>query len=284
MTIRIDVQDLSPSTAEAESAAYRLSYHADGNYYSHPIDEGETSIGSSALCDIAIQAAGVRGRHACLKRHVNRLFIRNLGKGKVRLHGKEIEDTMPLSIGEPFTLGSVTAVAECLLPHDRQAAVQIEQAQLTSLLGSQDPKAPALAARQLNHLNEFLDQLLRDEKPPAGELLSDVMQQSFAPTSAVLLCRQGHDDWAVLTELGPEGILLFNDPARADQCTNFYVNDGENEYRLLIQFPDEEDQPWRNEFCRLILSLTALYRESRITRKSEAKDPKSKIQNLKSKI
>jgi hypothetical protein len=284
MTIRIDVQDLSPSTTEAESASYRLSYYTDGKYYSHPIDEGETSIGSSSLCDIAIQGAGVRGRHACLKRHGNKIFIRNLGKGKVRLHGKEIEDTSPLSIGEPFTLGSVTAVAECILPPDRQAAFQLEQAQLSSLLGSEDHKVPELAARQLARLNELLDQLLRSEKPPAEVLLSDVIQQSFAPTSAVLLCRQGHDDWAALTELGPEGILLFNDQARTGKGSRFSLSFGENEYRLFVQFPDEEEQPWRNEFCRLVLSLTALYREGRITGKSKTLDPRSKIQNLKSKI
>lgn len=284
MNIRIDVQDLPPPAEEAESAAYQLSCYADGKYYSHPIDEGETSIGSSSLCAISIKAAGVRGRHACLKRHGNKLFIRNLGKGKVRLHGKEIEDTSPLSIGEPFTLGSVTAVAECILPPDRQAAVQIEPAEITSLLGGEDHKVSELAAHQLNRLNEILDQLLRNEKPPAGELLTDVMQQSFAPTSAVLLCRQGHDDWAVLTELGQEGILLFNDSAMADRCKSFYLNNGENEYRLLIQFPDEEDQPWRNEFCRLILFLTALYREGRITHKPETIDPESEVQSLKSKV
>lgn len=274
MNIRIDVQDLPPPAEEAESATYRLSYYADGKYYSRPINEGETSIGSSPLCDITIQAPGVRSRHACLKRHGNKLFIRNLGKGKVRLHGKAIEDTTPLSIAEPFTVGSVTAAAERILSPDRQAAVQIEQAQLSSLLGSQDYKVPELAARQLNRLNELLEQLLRNEKPPAGELLSDVMQQSFAPTSAVLLCRQGHDDWAVLSELGQEGILLLNDPAKADQCTNFHLSTGEIEYRLLVQFPDEDDQPWRNEFCRLLLSLTVLCREGRLIQKFEAMDPK----------
>jgi DNA-binding NtrC family response regulator len=284
MTIRIDLQDLPPSTAEAESATYRLSYHADSKYYSHPINEGETSIGSSSLCDISIQAPGVCGRHACLKRHGNKIFIRNLGKGKVRLHGKEIEDITPLSMGEPFILGSVSAVAECILPLDRQAAVQIEQAQLTSLLGSEDHKVPVLAARQLNRLNELLEQLLRNEKPPAVELLSDVLQNCFSPTSAVLLCRRHHDDWAVLTELGPEGIRLFKDQARTDQCTSFHLSTGEIEYRLLIQFPDEEEQPWRNEFCRLILSLTALCREGRLTGKSEAIDPESQIPNPKSQI
>lgn len=276
MTLRIDVNDLSPPAEETESAAYRLSFHADGKYYSHSIYEGETSIGSSSLCDIAIQAPGVRGRHACLKRQGNRIFIRSSGKGKVRLHGKEIKDTSPLTIGEPFILGSVTAVAESILPPDRQAAVQIEAAKLTSLFGSEDYKVPELAARQLNRLNEFLDQLLRNQKSSAGELLSDVLQHSFAPTASVLLYREGNDDWAVLAELGQEGIRLFNDPVKAGPCSSFHLNTGKSEYRLLVQFPDDEEQPWRSEFCRLILSLTALYRESRITRKSKATNQKSK--------
>ena len=33
----------------------------------------------------------------CLKRHGKKLFIRNLGQGRVRIHGKQIEDTTPLA-------------------------------------------------------------------------------------------------------------------------------------------------------------------------------------------
>lgn len=273
--LKIDVTDLKPSAEDAELITYRLSYHVEGNYCSHPVSEGENSIGSSPLCDISIQAPGVYGQHACLKRNGRKLFIRNTGKGGVQLHGREIEDATLLAVGESFTIGSISAVVECVLPGDQQAAVKIDQTGIASLLGNQNGSILDLTARHLNRLNEFLGLLMRENKPTAGEALSDLLQSCFSPTSAVLLRRKSNDDWTALMELGAEGIHLLEKAANPDSHNMFRCHLSETEYRLLIRFQDKEEQPWRNEFCRLLLHITALSREGRLNPAS-CYDPVSK--------
>lgn len=274
MTIRIDVNDLPPSQKDSESADYRLSCFIDGEHFNYSLAEGENHIGSSALCAIAIRANGVRGRHACVKRHGGRLFLRSLGGGRVLLHGKAVEHPAPLSFGEPFTFGSVTAVAECILPPDRQVAVAIESDGVRSLLADHDSAMPEVAARQLDYISDILLRVQDAEAPVAGTPFLDVLQKCFAPTACLLIRRRDGEDGVVVSERGNEAALLLKDPSRRLQCERFERVVGTDEYRLFAEFPDAEAHPWRSAFCRLVLALTAATREESAPRSRGFQDPK----------
>ena len=258
MTLRIDVPDLPPSQKDGEAAVYRLSCLVGGEYFTYAVAEGETTIGSSTLCAIAVRAPGVHGRHVCLKRHGNKLFVRSLGKGRVFVHGKAVEGPTALSVGEPFTFGSVTAVAECILPQDRQVAVAISPDRVSCLLGEQDLSLPEMAAGQLNGLGDILCRALDGENPAAGEPLLDLLQKSFSPTAGLLIRRRAGGDGSVLWELGDGAGLLRDDPAGKAPCTECKLAAGEDEYEMRMAFADPEPQPWRSAFCRLVLILAVL--------------------------
>ncbi|MDX1632897.1 MAG: FHA domain-containing protein, partial [Thermoanaerobaculia bacterium] len=182
---------------------FRIILDQDGSPLALPLSEGKLSLGSAKDSDLRVTDPTVSRRHALIRVEGERVEIEDLGsRNGTRVRGTKVESSVPVSVGDSLTFGTVEGRLEAVADEDLVPAVRFESPPKSETGHPEKVRTPTTASVgslqrfPLDHLPRWLDRL--EERASLVETAQVVGASLFE----VLPCRE------VRIESNEEGLLF----------------------------------------------------------------------------